>query len=119
MLRRTPLSFRLRPRAISHTPPPLSRRQGDFKCHNCNTKWQSRHVWVTKLTHKCYQGENCEACGAMNRPYYIGSLEKDDFFDPHRTPHVAGRYKSTAKGEQRKLHSKRTSQFVRGRDRPT
>merc|ERR1711991_583627 len=107
MFRVTPLFFRLRPRNIANTPPPLARRAGDFVCHNCKHSWSSRHVWVTQVTHKCYQGESCDKCGAANRPKYVHRLEKDDFWDTRKTPHVYGRGKSTSRSMKDNINAPR------------
>jgi zygote arrest protein 1 len=119
MLRLSPLLLKLRPRDLSYTAPPLARRTGDFKCRVCDNKWHSRHVWVTKLTHQCYQGENCQKCGANTRPFYVGYLEKDDFFDPHKTPHVAGFGKSTSRKQSKSRHFKLQNQKVNRRYQPS
>lgn len=114
MLRTTGSLLKLRPRYVPYTPPPLARRSGDFRCHNCSNEWHSRHVWVTKTTHRCYQGEHCDKCGAHNKPRYIGQLERNDFFDERVTPHVHGRGRSTSIAESKKIHTPR----VRRMDTP-
>jgi hypothetical protein len=86
----------LRPRQLQFTPPKLSRRTGDFRCGQCKTEWFSDKVWVTELTHKCFQGQSCEQCGTTVKPYYVGFL-KETIFNRRVTPHVVGHGKSTAR----------------------
>lgn len=64
----------LRPRHIKYTPPPLSRRAGHFKCRQCKFWWNSNYVWVTDMTEVCYQAQQCERCGALEKPYYVKQL---------------------------------------------
>ena len=70
MFARTP-TCHLRPRNIKCTPPPLVRRSGEFRCRKCKFWWHSEFVWVTRTTHICYQGQACEACGQIEKPYHI------------------------------------------------
>ena len=96
MLSSSRMLLGLRPRQIQFTPPKLSRRTGDFRCGQCKTEWYSDRVWVTELTHKCYQGQSCKQCGTTVKPYYIGFLE-ETIFNRRTTPHVVGHGKSTAR----------------------
>ncbi len=68
----------LRPRHIKFTPPPLVRRSGDFRCPQCQFWWQSNYVWVTKMSGRCYQGQQCERCGATSKPYFITERPRDE-----------------------------------------
>jgi zygote arrest protein 1 len=77
------------PPPLHPRPPPLSRRVGHFKCV-CRHSWKSNDVWVTRETHKCYQGEECGACGRVLKPFYITRLP-ETIFDRRTTPHPAKR----------------------------
>ncbi len=32
------------------------------------------YVWVTETTNTCYQGQQCERCGSMQKPYFVAPL---------------------------------------------
>ena len=81
MLLATPLRL-LRPRYVKFTPPPLVRRSGEFRCRRCKFWWHSDFVWVTRASHVCYQGQECERCGNIEKPYHLTQCQ----LRPHAPP---------------------------------
>jgi hypothetical protein len=67
----------LRPRYVKFKPPALSQRAADFRCKNCNFWWQSQHAWVTMTTERTYQGQTCERCGEISKPYHVYATTPD------------------------------------------